>query len=175
MSLKIAPTIPDRSAPTEEVRGYLTQILTEKYAAHSEFAEASCASWKLGRGAELHDGNLEYFQQIFGNEVGFCLFREVLKARQKAWRNSYAGIACIAGTYISLAWTLWYLHTTPSGYRSPLPIAVLGYGLCMSYWAQFSPDDTYNHGYLRNYMNRCVQLGNGIFFLWLYFKASWSA
>ncbi|KAL3450320.1 hypothetical protein BJX65DRAFT_270580 [Aspergillus insuetus] len=95
MSLKKSPKIPDRSATTEDVRSYLTQILTEKYAAHPEFAEEACASWKLGRGAELHDANLEYFQQIFGNEVGFCLYRKVLKAKQKAWQNSYAGIACV--------------------------------------------------------------------------------
>jgi hypothetical protein len=95
MSLKKSPKIPDRFATTEEVRSYLTQILTEKYTAHPEFAEEACASWKLGRGAELHDANLEYFQQIFGNEVGFCLYGKVLKARQKAWQNSYAGIACV--------------------------------------------------------------------------------
>ncbi|CEL08564.1 hypothetical protein ASPCAL11713 [Aspergillus calidoustus] len=175
MSLKKSPKILDRFATTEEVRSYLTQILTEKYTAHPEFAEEACASWKLGRGAELHDANLEYFQQIFGNEVGFCLYGNVLKARQKAWQDSYAGIACVAGTYISLVWTLWYLHTTPSEHRSPLPIAVLGYGLGMFYWAQDSPDDTYNHRYLRNYMIRCVQLGNGIFFLWLYFHSLLSA
>ncbi|KAL3490656.1 hypothetical protein BJX62DRAFT_206843 [Aspergillus germanicus] len=95
MSLKKSPKIPDRSATTEDVRSYLTQILTEKYAAHPEFAEEACASWKLGRGAELHDANLEYFQQLFGNEVGFCLHRKVLEAKQKAWQNSYAGIACV--------------------------------------------------------------------------------
>ncbi|KAL4785969.1 hypothetical protein BJX76DRAFT_322681 [Aspergillus varians] len=170
MSLKL-PKIPDPSATPEEVRSYLTHILTTKYTTDPEFAKEASASWKIGRGAELHSGNLAYFQQIFGNEVGFCLFQTVLEARQKAWQNSYLGIACIAGSYLSLAWTIWWLIKSPSGQRSSPPISVLVYGICMYYYAQFFPDDTCNHGYLRNYLNRGIQLGNGIFWIWIYIMA----
>lgn len=86
--------IPNRSASPEEVRIYIMQALISKHTASHEFAEETARLWRLGRGSELHDAKLGYFQQLFGVEVGLCLFRSVCEDRQDAWAQSPIGRLC---------------------------------------------------------------------------------
>lgn len=86
--------IPNRSATPEEVRIYIAQTLISKHNAGDDFAEYTARSWRLGRGSELHDVKLEYFQEIFGVEVGLCLFQSVSEDRDDAWKQSVVGVIC---------------------------------------------------------------------------------
>ncbi|KAL2822111.1 hypothetical protein BJX63DRAFT_378126 [Aspergillus granulosus] len=104
--------LPDRSASAAEVRSYITQILLSRYNADSEFAEETVQRWQLGRGAELHDASLNFFQQVFGDEVGFCLYRSVLDDRNEAYEASLRG-KFLSGLFpVSTAWFLWDLATS---------------------------------------------------------------
>lgn len=86
--------IPNRSASPEEVRIYITQALISKHNASHEFAEETARLWRLGRGSELHDAELGYFQQLFGVEAGLLIFRSVCEDRQDAWARSPIGRLC---------------------------------------------------------------------------------
>ena len=89
--------IPNRSATHEEVRIYIAQTLISKHNAGHDFAEDTARSWRLGRGSELHDAKLEYFQEIFGVDAGLCLFQNVCEDRDDAWKQSGIGVICFCG------------------------------------------------------------------------------
>lgn len=80
--------VPDRSATAPDIRRFIAQVLESEYDTDPDFASQIAGAWRIGRGSELHDAKLEYFQQVFGVEIGFCLFRSVLEARDKQWQNS---------------------------------------------------------------------------------------
>ena len=86
--------IPDRSATSEEVRRYIVQALKSKQNVSPDFAEEAAQSWRLGRGSELHDAKLEYFQKLFGVEIGFCIYKNVCEDKDLAWKESSLGFAC---------------------------------------------------------------------------------
>lgn len=84
--------IPDRSASPEQVRIYIIQTLTSKHKTSHTFAEEAARSWRLGRGSELHDATLQYLQDIFGVDIGLCLFRSIREDRDEVWQQSYVGV-----------------------------------------------------------------------------------
>ncbi|KAL3465580.1 hypothetical protein BJX64DRAFT_252693 [Aspergillus heterothallicus] len=107
------PSLPPRTATANEVRAFLTETLITKYNfADENLAEAATENWRVGRGAELHDASLEYFQQLFGVEVGFCLHRSVGEEKKKVNVRSPEGFfygifgLCI---WIFGAWLVWTL------------------------------------------------------------------
>ncbi|KAE8146125.1 hypothetical protein BDV25DRAFT_144003 [Aspergillus avenaceus] len=83
--------LPAQSASPEEVRRYIIQTLTSKHLTDEKFAEESARSWRVGRGVELHDADLAYFQAIFGVDVGLCLFRSVAEDQNEVWEKSPLG------------------------------------------------------------------------------------
>ncbi|KAL4811360.1 hypothetical protein BDV18DRAFT_155964 [Aspergillus unguis] len=83
--------IPDRSARAPAIRHFITQLLISEYDTDPASASEIARAWQIGRGAELHDAKLGYFQHVFGPEIGFCLFRSVLEARDIAWLDSRVG------------------------------------------------------------------------------------
>lgn len=84
--------IPDRSASAEDVRRFIADVLVSDYDTDRDFAVETARAWRIGHGAELHDARKKYFEGIFGVEVGFCLYRSVLEARDKQWQSSHIGI-----------------------------------------------------------------------------------
>jgi hypothetical protein len=88
------PRLPPRSANAEEIRSYIRQTLTTKYHADQSLADEAALSWRIGRGSELHDVPLNYFQQVFGVDVGLCLYQSVCEDLHAAWEQSRVGIAC---------------------------------------------------------------------------------
>ncbi|KAL4883843.1 hypothetical protein BJY04DRAFT_183336 [Aspergillus karnatakaensis] len=91
--------IPSRSADAEEVRNYIRHALITKYQADKSLAEEAASSWRLGRGRELHDLSLEYFQQLLGVEVGLCVFASVCEDQNQAWERSLLGNICSGMLY----------------------------------------------------------------------------
>lgn len=89
---KMALDIPDRSASAENVRRFIADILVSDYDTDRDFAGETARAWQIGRGAELHDARLKYFEDIFGAEIGFCLYRSILEARDEQWQSSHIGI-----------------------------------------------------------------------------------
>lgn len=89
---EMATHLPDRSASAAHVRRFITDVLVSDYDAEPDFASETARTWRIGRGAELHDAKERYFVDIFGVETGVCLYRSVLNAREKQWQNSRTGI-----------------------------------------------------------------------------------
>lgn len=84
--------IPDRSASAEDVRRFIADVLVSDYDTDRDFAGETARAWQIGRGAELHDARLKYFEDVFGAEIGFCLYKSILEARDKEWQSSHIGI-----------------------------------------------------------------------------------
>lgn len=88
----MATDIPDRSAHAAHVRRFITDVLVSDYYTDPNFASETARAWRIGRGSELHDAKQKYFEDLFGAEMGFCLYRSVLEAREKAWQDSRIGV-----------------------------------------------------------------------------------
>ncbi len=88
---EMAADIPDRSANAAHVRRFITDVLVSEYYTDPNFASETARAWRIGRGSELHDAEQKYFEELFGVEIGFCLYRSVLEARDKEWQNSHIG------------------------------------------------------------------------------------
>jgi hypothetical protein len=129
--------IPDRSAGPEQVRSYIRRTLTSRHKTDDNLAEEAARSWRLGRGSELYDATLEYLQEIFGVDIGFCLFQSICEDRDNAWEKSLVGIICsckfwqnvyivryrlmnfyIGMLYASAMFLLWSIITFFLGHRS---------------------------------------------------------
>ncbi|KAB8235520.1 uncharacterized protein BDW43DRAFT_35153 [Aspergillus alliaceus] len=107
--------VPDRSACPKEVRSYIVQTLTSKHKTDQHFAEEAARLWRVGRGSELHDTTLKYFQEIFGVDVGLCLFQSVREDRDEVWERSYTGIIHSWMIYGSSAYVFWSLIVSNLG------------------------------------------------------------
>ncbi|KAE8393660.1 hypothetical protein BDV23DRAFT_180424 [Aspergillus alliaceus] len=120
--------VPDRSACPKEVRSYIVQTLTSKHKTDQHFAEEAARLWRVGRGSELHDTTLKYFQEIFGVDVGLCLFQSVREDRDEVWERSYTGIIHSWMIYGSSAYVFWSLIVSNlGGFTSlALPQLILG-------------------------------------------------
>ncbi|CDM32822.1 hypothetical protein EN45_042060 [Penicillium chrysogenum] len=131
--------IPNRSATYEEVRIYIAQTLISKYNAGHDFAEDTARSWRLGRGSELYDAKLEYFQEVFGMDTGLCLFQSVCEDRDNAWKQSVIGVICFWMTIVSAALLFWF-HILPllRG-QTGSPSQLLLFGLTRAIYAYLSP------------------------------------
>ncbi|KAI9376427.1 hypothetical protein BJX61DRAFT_489883 [Aspergillus egyptiacus] len=135
--------LPDRSASAAEVRSYITQTLLSRYNANREFAEHAACAWQIGRGAELHDASLTFFQQVFGTEVGFCLHRSVLDAREDAYKKSLLGNILILLQYVASIWLVWILRTSPWSYNAYTK-QMLFHGVVMALYGGLRPKINYH-------------------------------
>lgn len=88
----MATDIPGRSANAAHVRRFITDVLVSDYYTDPTFASETARAWRIGRGSELHDAKQKYFEDLFGAEIGFCLYRSVLEARDKTWQSSRIGV-----------------------------------------------------------------------------------
>ncbi|BCS27782.1 uncharacterized protein APUU_60830A [Aspergillus puulaauensis] len=112
--------IPDRSASSADVRRFITDVLVSDYDAEPDFASETASAWRIGRGTELHDANQRYFVDIFGVEIGVCLYRSVLNAREKQRQNSRTGIL-FKWAHLSVPiLAIWNFYKSQWG-RSSLP------------------------------------------------------
>lgn len=108
----MAADIPDRSANAAHVRRFITDVLVSDYYTDPNFASETARAWRIGRGSEFHDAKQKYFQDLFGVEIGFCLYRSVFEARDKQWQNSRTGllINCKSSAYNPYLLTDYYLR-----------------------------------------------------------------
>ncbi|KAE8140488.1 hypothetical protein BDV38DRAFT_239763 [Aspergillus pseudotamarii] len=144
--------IPDRSAGPEQVRSYIRQTLTAKHKTDDDFAAEAARAWRLGRGSELSDATLEYLQEIFGVDIGFCLFQSICEDRDNAWEHSYIGML-----YCSAMFLLWSLITLFLGRRSNLSFPTLLFGATLANYGYRRP--TYNYPMLAmGICNVCISL-----------------
>lgn len=65
--------LPD-SAPADEVRTYITQLLVKRYDTDVDFAEKYASKWEIGRFSQLSSASQETLRGIFGNNVGICIY-----------------------------------------------------------------------------------------------------
>ncbi|KAI9371088.1 hypothetical protein BJX61DRAFT_512763 [Aspergillus egyptiacus] len=131
--------IPDRSASAAEVRSYITEILISRYNADRELAEETACSWQLARGAELHDASLKVFQDVFGAEVGFCLYRSVLDDRDVAFEASLVGKSLFYLHMGSVLWLVWTLARMRLGESETCYLAQIFHGVVSIVYASASP------------------------------------
>ncbi|KAB8222799.1 hypothetical protein BDV33DRAFT_56576 [Aspergillus novoparasiticus] len=149
--------IPDRSAGPEQVRNYIRQTLTSKHKTDDNFAEEAARSWRLGRGSELCDATLEYLQEIFGVDIGLCLFHSICEDRDDAWEQSLIGIICNWMLYGSAAFLLWSLIVLFLGRRPNLSFPTLLFGATLANYGYRRP--TYNYPMLAmGICNICISL-----------------
>ncbi|KAL5341494.1 hypothetical protein BJX70DRAFT_358951 [Aspergillus crustosus] len=141
------PQIPPRSAGVEEIRTYIRQTLKSTYHTDEKLAEEAALSWRIGRGSELQDLSLDYFQRVFGVDIGLCIFRSVVGDQYAAWERSLFGIVCTS-VYFTSALLLLVSHTGAAlGLRfippfpSPLspPFSGLVFGVCSTAYGYLRP------------------------------------
>lgn len=84
-------SLPKASDNEEEVKSYVIHTLISKYGTSPDFASQCAQRWQLGRGSELLSARLEYLQEIFGTDVGFCLFQSIREDEDASWQHSVAG------------------------------------------------------------------------------------
>jgi len=81
MEKKSLPTgvtaFPSASAPAEEVRTYITQLLVNKYDVPVDVAEKHANKWEIGRFSQLTPASRDTVQRIFGDNVGLCIHSTV--------------------------------------------------------------------------------------------------
>lgn len=83
-------SLPKASDNEEEVKSYIIHTLISKYGTSPDFASQCAQRWQLGRGSELLSARLEYLQEIFGTDVGFCLFQSICEDEDASWQHSVA-------------------------------------------------------------------------------------
>jgi hypothetical protein len=149
--------IPDRSAGPEQVRSYIRRTLTSRHKTDDNLAEEAARSWRLGRGSELYDATLEYLQEIFGVDIGFCLFQSICEDRDNAWEKSLVGIICNWMLYASAMFLLWSIITFFLGHRSSLSFPTLLFGAALANYGYQRP--TYHYPILAmGIFNVCISL-----------------
>ncbi|KAL3475841.1 hypothetical protein BJX99DRAFT_229059 [Aspergillus californicus] len=105
---------PSYSATPEGIRNYFIQVLKTKYNATDDVAEKAVSPWQLGRGKELHETSQTYFKDLFGPEIGLCLYRSVKEDRSKTYERSLVGRGCLGMLLLSVIYVFWSLFVPPS-------------------------------------------------------------
>ncbi|KAE8330718.1 hypothetical protein BDV39DRAFT_21496 [Aspergillus sergii] len=136
--------LPDRSACPEQVRNCFIQTLTSKHKTDPNLAEEAARSWRFGRGSELHETTLKDLQEVFGVDVGLCLFQSIREDRDDAWERSYIGTFCNGMLYLSAAFLLWSITLYFSGYRTSLSFPLLLFGAALANYAYQRPTRKYD-------------------------------
>jgi len=72
---------PSPDASPEEIRTYLTYLLTTKRKIPEDYVRPVVANWKLGSGQELRSYSPAMYLRIFGHEDGWIIYREVMLAK----------------------------------------------------------------------------------------------
>jgi len=71
------PIIPEPDALPNDIREFLTEVLSVSRGLSREHASAIADKWRLGTGRELRDYPPKMYLEIFGPEEGWCVYREV--------------------------------------------------------------------------------------------------
>jgi hypothetical protein len=58
----------------------------------SDAAIEAASLWRLGRGSELRDASVQVFKSIFGDFIGWFLFRIVHEDELEDWQQSTVGM-----------------------------------------------------------------------------------
>lgn len=66
--------LPSPSAPAEQVRAYITQLLVTKYSTPVEIAEKHARKWEIGTFSQLTKASQQNLSDIFNSNVGLCLY-----------------------------------------------------------------------------------------------------
>ncbi|THC88369.1 hypothetical protein EYZ11_012179 [Aspergillus tanneri] len=75
ITLLSAPkTLPLGSAPADEVRTYITQLLVKNNDVPVDIAEKYASKWEIGQFSQLTQASEEALQRIFGDNVGLCVY-----------------------------------------------------------------------------------------------------
>ncbi|KAJ8060616.1 hypothetical protein OCU04_010926 [Sclerotinia nivalis] len=88
----MTPRLPALSATSSDVRAYISRTLISKLGTSPEIAEETAKLWKDGRGAELYDFSARAFRSIFGDQIGWSLFRIVHEDKLQDWKQSIVGL-----------------------------------------------------------------------------------
>ena len=83
------PIIPEPDALPNDIREFLTEILSVSRGLSREHASTIADKWRLGTGRELRDYPPKMYLEIFGPEEGWCVYREV-KSRLLSMKNQRA-------------------------------------------------------------------------------------
>lgn len=65
--------LPSPSAPAEEVREYITQLLVTRYSTPVDIAEKHASKWEIGTFSQLRQASPRSLSDIFNSNVGLCL------------------------------------------------------------------------------------------------------
>ncbi|KAL4781363.1 hypothetical protein BJX76DRAFT_335637 [Aspergillus varians] len=66
-------SLPAPSAPADEVRAYIVQLLVEKHKTPLDVAEKHASKWEIGTFTQLSEASGDSLAAIFGPNVGMCL------------------------------------------------------------------------------------------------------
>jgi hypothetical protein len=73
---------PPPEASPEQIRTYLTCLLTTKRKLPEDYVRPVVANWKIGSGQELRSYSPAMYLRIFGHEDGWIIYREVMLAKR---------------------------------------------------------------------------------------------
>lgn len=68
---------PADSANAAEVRSFIVNVLVKQYSVDKQLAHAIAQLWSVGSGRELQKFPARLFIQIFGEQAGWVLYKEV--------------------------------------------------------------------------------------------------
>jgi hypothetical protein len=95
---------PAPEASPEQIRAYLTHLLTTKRKLPEDYVRPVVANWKLGSGQELRSYSPAMYLRIFGHEDGWIIYREVMLAQlyenARAKTMLHRNWICISPPYI---------------------------------------------------------------------------
>ncbi|KAI4664123.1 uncharacterized protein J4E79_003624 [Alternaria viburni] len=83
------PIIPEPDALPNDIREFLSEVLSVSRGLSREHASTIADKWRLGTGRELRDYPPKMYLEIFGPEEGWCVYREV-KSRLLSLKNQRA-------------------------------------------------------------------------------------
>lgn len=68
---------PSDSANAAEVRGFIVNVLVKQYSVDKQLAHEIAQLWTVGSGQELQKFPARLFIEIFGEQAGWVLYKEV--------------------------------------------------------------------------------------------------
>lgn len=84
---KLVPA-PSDSANAAEVRGFIVNVLVKQYGVDKQLAHEIAQLWTVGSGRELQKFPARLFIDIFGEQAGWVLYKEVsIRAIQEKVRT----------------------------------------------------------------------------------------
>lgn len=81
--------LPPRDATSAEVRNYLASFLKTQHGLSNDHVQRLVSRWTVGRGYELRSYTAQMYLDIFGRDVGWVLYRDIMLEAYRTRRKTF--------------------------------------------------------------------------------------